>query len=57
MNAVENTFFNVWIVPLQTAKERFDFLPLGTAAAIVADGTVLRKAAGTLDELQLICTR
>ena len=39
---------------VSAAEQGLDLLPLGTAAAIVTNGTVLRKAAGTLDKFQLI---
>lgn len=54
MDAVENTLFNIGIVPFQTPQQRLDLLPLGPAATVIADRTVFREAAGTLDKFQLI---
>ena len=54
VDAVEDGPFDVGIVPLQTAQQRFDLLTFCAASAVVADGTISRKAAGALDELQLV---
>ena len=54
VNAVENTLFDVGVVPLQAADQQLDLLPLGAAAAVVAHGAVFGEAAGALNELQLI---
>ena len=50
----EEAVFDIGIVALQAAKQDLDLLPLGTTAAVVAHGAVLSKAAGTLDEFQII---
>lgn len=54
VNAVEDGFFNIGIVPFQAAEQVLDFLPLGAAAPIVTNGAVFCKATGTLDKFQLI---
>ena len=54
VDAVEDGFFDVGAVPLQAPQQHLDLLPLGAASAVVADGAVLREAAGALDELQLV---
>ena len=53
VDAAENAVFDVGILTLQAAQQSLDLLPFGTAA-VVAHGAVLRKAAGALDELQLV---
>ena len=54
MDAAEDAVLDVGVVALEAAQQGLDLLPLGTTAAVVAHGAVLSKAAGTLDELQLI---
>ena len=54
VDAVKNAFFNVWVIPIQTAQQRLDLLPLGASAAVVADAAVFGEAAGALDKLELI---
>ena len=54
VDAAEDAVFDVGVVALQAAQQGLDLLSFGTAAAVVAHGAVLRKAAGTLDEFQLI---
>ena len=54
VDAAEDAVFDIGIVALQAAKQDLDLLPLGTTAAVVAHGAVLGKAAGTLDEFQII---
>ena len=54
VDAAEDAVFDIGIVALQAAKQDFDLLPLGTTAAVVAHGAVLGKAAGALDEFQII---
>ena len=54
VNAVENAAFDIGIVAAQTAQQDLDLLTLGAAAAIVAHGAVFGKAAGALDEFQII---
>ncbi len=54
VDAAENAVFDVGILTLQAAQQSLDLLPFGTAAAVVAHGAVLRKAAGALDEFQLV---
>lgn len=54
MDAVEDAFFNVRIIPLQAADQGLDFLPFGAAATVITNGAVFREAAGTLNEFQLI---
>ena len=54
VDAAEDAVFNVGVVALEAAEQDLDLLPLGTAAAVVAHGAVLSKAAGTLDEFQII---
>lgn len=39
MDTVENTFFNIRILPLQAADQCFDLLTFGSASAIIAHGT------------------
>ena len=54
VDAVENAFFNVRVIPLQTAQQRLDLLPFGASAAVVTDAAVFGEAAGALDELELV---
>lgn len=54
VNAVENTLFNIGIIPLQPTQKRLDLLALGSAATVIAYGTVFCETAGALDELQLV---
>ena len=54
MDAAEDAVLDVGVVALEAAQQGLDLLPLGTTAAVVAHGAVLGKAAGALDELQLI---
>ena len=54
VDAAEDAVFDIGIVALQAAKQDLDLLPLGAAAAVVAHGAVLSKAAGALDEFQII---
>ena len=54
VDAAEDAVFDIGIVALQAAEQDLDLLPLGTTAAVVAHGAVLSKAAGALDELQII---
>ena len=54
VDAAEDAVFDIGIVALQAAKQDLDLLPLGTTAAVVAHGAVLSKAAGALDEFQII---
>ena len=54
MDAAEDAVFDIGIVALQAAEQDLDLLPLGTTAAVVAHGAVLGKAAGALDEFQVV---
>ena len=54
VDAAEDAVFNVGVIPLEAAEQNFRLLPLGATAAVVAHGAVLGKAAGALDEFQLI---
>jgi len=54
VDAAEDAVFDIGIVALQAAEQDLDLLPLGTTAAVVAHGAVLSKAAGALDEFQII---
>ena len=54
VDAAEDAVFDIGIVALQAAEQDLDLLPLGTTAAVVAHGAVLGKAAGALDEFQII---
>ena len=54
VDAAEDAVFDIGIVALQAAKQDLDLLPLGTATAVVAHGAVFGKAAGALDEFQII---
>ena len=54
VDAAEDAVFNVGVVALEAAEQDLDLLPLGAAATVVAHGAVLGKAAGALDEFQVI---
>ena len=51
MDAVENAFFDIRIIPFLSSNRRLDLLSLGTAASVIADRAVFRKPARTLDKL------
>ena len=53
VNAVENTLFDVGVVPLQAADQQLDLLPLG-GAGVLGHRAAFGKAAGALDKFQLI---
>ena len=54
MNTAEDAVLDVGVVPHQAAQQDLDLLPLGAAATVIADGAGLGKAAGALDEFQVI---
>ena len=54
VDAAEDAVLDVGVVALEAAQQGLDLLPLGTTAAVVAHGAVLGKAAGALDEFQII---
>ena len=54
VDAAEDAVLDVGVIPLEAAEQNFRLLPLGAAAAVVAHGAVLGKAAGALDEFQLV---
>ena len=54
VDAAEDAVLDVGVIPLEAAEQNFRLLPLGATAAVVAHGAVLGKAAGALDELQLV---
>lgn len=54
VDAVEDALFDVGVVPLQPPQQGLHLLPLRAAAAVVADGSVFREAAGALDKLQVV---
>lgn len=54
VDAVEDALFDVGVVPLQPPQQGLHLLPLGAAAAVIADGAVFREAAGALDKLQVV---
>ena len=52
--AFENALFDVRIISFEPPNQRFDLLPLGTSAAVVAGGAVFGKASGALDEFKIV---
>ena len=54
IDALKNTLFNVGIVFPQLPQQKFDFLTLAVAHTVTGGVPFLRKAAGTLQKLQVV---
>ena len=57
LHTAEDVFIDRRIDRTELLQQRFDFLPLGAAAPVVAQRAILREAAGALDKREFMGVR